>query len=89
MKKMIILLSLLFSCNCATGFKQKPIDAGNPNAYRGMSTYECSAICQTYTYSGERVEMDDAGRCWCDETTCGRSKNHGGCEKCDRLKGCQ
>lgn len=85
MKNFILLAALLFSCNCAT--KQK-VDAGNPYAYQGMSPFECNVVCSTYLYppSGQ---MDDAGRCWCDESQCGNSKNHGGCEKCDRLKGCQ
>lgn len=88
MKKLILLATLLFSCNCATKPK---VDAGNPYAYSGMSEYECTVICQGYMYTGKKVEVDDAGRCWCDERTCGRKPkaNERGCEPCNRLNGCQ
>lgn len=88
--KYLMLIAMLF-VGCTTSCATKPkVDAGNPYAYSGMSEYECSVICQGYMYNGKKVVVDDTGRCWCDERTCGRKAkaNERACEPCNPEKGC-
>lgn len=71
MKKLMLASLLLLSCRCAT----TPV---NPYAYSGvMSEAECAAECGSRAMPSLGIKD---GECKCDETKCGRSRNHGGCD---------